>query len=50
MSEDRKARTIVMSAEAWEKLKEMADADRRKINAQIEHLVMSAAVPARADA
>lgn len=43
MSEDRKARTIIMSAEAWEKLKQMADADRRKLNAQIEHLIMVAA-------
>ena len=42
MSEDRKARTIIMSAEAWEKLKQMADADRRKLNAQMEHLIMTA--------
>lgn len=43
MSEERKARTISMSAEAWEALKQMADADRRKLNAQIEHLIFQAA-------
>lgn len=41
-AEEKKARTVIMDAETWEKIKEMADAERRTINAQIEVLIINA--------
>lgn len=40
--EEKRTRSVIMTASAWEKIRELADADKRTINAEIEFLVEQA--------